>query len=268
MRIWIIHLIQGVAQFMVHIQSYAKNIITRKESSMIHSASPQSRPAVIIAWYWRFGTDGRTLCVKIVITTGRDCGRPRGSIKFYLVMFNIDKNDWNSVLPHNDFGRFRFSWPRFTRDDDAGVLSRPFHGPVRGFRDSKNVRRSFINLATFVVIDLGLVVDVQLSIKTVNNKKGVINDPLGQTPIVTPVANIVFCCFVFLDLKSTYVQTDGHVRKQWSLPAVTLGCLGWPSGSITIWINGRKVAFFNHISTSKLSFCVVNVIFSHNTNKW
>ena len=26
-------------------------------------------------------TDGRTLCVKIVITTGRDCGRPRGSTR-------------------------------------------------------------------------------------------------------------------------------------------------------------------------------------------
>ena len=25
-------------------------------------------------------TKGRTTCVKIVITTGRDCGRPRGSI--------------------------------------------------------------------------------------------------------------------------------------------------------------------------------------------
>ena len=27
---------------------------------MIHSASPQSRPAVIVAWFWSFGTDGRT----------------------------------------------------------------------------------------------------------------------------------------------------------------------------------------------------------------
>ena len=45
-------------------------------------------------------------------------------------------------------------------------------------------------------------------------------------PIVTPVANVVFC-FVFLDLKSGDWRT-GHVRKQWSLPAVTLG---WPSGS-------------------------------------
>ena len=64
------------------------NDTTRQESSMIHSASPQSRPAVIVAWFWSFGTDvrtygqmdRRTLCVKIVITTGRDCGRPRGSI--------------------------------------------------------------------------------------------------------------------------------------------------------------------------------------------
>ena len=48
-------------------------------------------------------------------------------------------------------------------------------------------------------------------------------------PIFTPVANIVFC-FVFLDLKSVDGRTDGQlVRKQWSLPAVTLG---WPSGSI------------------------------------
>ena len=48
-------------------------------------------------------------------------------------------------------------------------------------------------------------------------------------PIVTPVVNIVFCCFVFLDLKGGDVRTYGqHVRKQLFLPAVTLG---WPSGS-------------------------------------
>ena len=29
----------------------------------------------LILKFW----DGRTLCVKILITTGRDCGRPRGS---------------------------------------------------------------------------------------------------------------------------------------------------------------------------------------------
>ena len=51
---------------------------------MIHPASPQSRPAVIVAWFWSFGTDGRTLCVKIVITTGRDSGRPRGSTEVEL----------------------------------------------------------------------------------------------------------------------------------------------------------------------------------------
>ena len=50
---------------------------------MIHLASPQSRPAVIVAGFWSFVPDVRTTCVKIVITTGRDCGRPRGSIQFH-----------------------------------------------------------------------------------------------------------------------------------------------------------------------------------------
>ena len=50
------------------------NIYKTEESSMIHSASPQS--AVIFAWFWSFGqkdvrTGGRTTCVKIVISTGR-----------------------------------------------------------------------------------------------------------------------------------------------------------------------------------------------------
>ena len=44
--------------------------------------------------------------------------------------------------------------------------------------------------------------------KNKNDMKGVINDPLGQTHIVTPVANIVFCCFVFLILKSGDGRTD------------------------------------------------------------
>ena len=39
-------------------------------------------------------------------------------------------------------------------------------------------------------------------------------------PIVTPVANIVFCCFVFLDLKSGDGRTDNMT-------------LVWPSGSIS-----------------------------------
>ena len=66
---------------------------------MIHSASPQSRLAVIVAEFWSFvpdvrtyvRTDGRTTCVKIVITTGRDCGRPRGSILIFqlLLSFNL-----------------------------------------------------------------------------------------------------------------------------------------------------------------------------------
>ena len=48
---------------------------------MIHSASPQSHDCRLILKFWDGRTyAGRTLCVKIVIITGRDCGRPRGSI--------------------------------------------------------------------------------------------------------------------------------------------------------------------------------------------
>ena len=43
--------------------------------------------------------------------------------------------------------------------------------------------------------------------KTIVNKTGVINDPLGQTHSVTPATNIVFCCFVCL-LKSGDGRTD------------------------------------------------------------
>ena len=46
------------------------------------------------------------------------------------------------------------------------------------------------------------------------HKTGVINDPLGQTHSHA-VANIVFCCFVLLDLKSGDVRMDGqNVQKQ------------------------------------------------------
>ena len=48
---------------------------------MIHSASPQSRPAVIVSLDSEvLGRTDRNY-VKIVITTSRDCGRPRGSIE-------------------------------------------------------------------------------------------------------------------------------------------------------------------------------------------
>ena len=48
------------------------------ESSMIHSTSPQSWTAMIFHVILK-SCDGRTTCVNIVITTGQDCGRPRGS---------------------------------------------------------------------------------------------------------------------------------------------------------------------------------------------
>ena len=66
---------------------------TRQESSMIYSASPQSRPTVLVARFWSFGTDRRsdvrTNCVKIVITTGQDCFRPRGSTWCCFSLFSL-----------------------------------------------------------------------------------------------------------------------------------------------------------------------------------
>ena len=41
---------------------------------------PLSQPTVAAGSDFLIETDGLTTCVKIVITTGRDCGRPRGSI--------------------------------------------------------------------------------------------------------------------------------------------------------------------------------------------
>ena len=55
---------------------------------MIHLASPQSRPAVIVTYgQTDLRTYERTLCVKIVITTFRDCGRPRGAIFLKKIMY-------------------------------------------------------------------------------------------------------------------------------------------------------------------------------------
>ena len=59
------------------------------------------------------------------------------------------------------------------------------------------------------------------------NKTCVINDPLGQTHSLASSDHyfLLFCCARFEKWGRTYGQ---HVRKQWSLQAVTLG---WPSGS-------------------------------------
>ena len=71
-------------------------------------------------------------------------------------------------------------------------------------------------------------------------KTGVINDSLGQTHSLAGSQHcfLLFCFSRFEKWGRTYGWTYGqYVRKQWSLPAVTLG---WPSGSIkreslTIW---------------------------------
>ena len=81
--------------------------------------------------------------------------------------------------------------------------------------------------------------DILTNPQTQSNTREVSSMMHSARPIVTPVANIVFYCFVFLDLKIGDVRTYGwtygqHVRKQLSLPAVTLG---WPSGSIYLAVH-------------------------------
>ena len=63
------------------------------------------------------------------------------------------------------------------------------------------------------------------------DKTGVINDPLGQTHshVSSELCFLLFCFSRFEKWGRTYVMNGQHVRKQWSLPTVTLG---WPSGSI------------------------------------
>ena len=47
-------------EFIFNYQSSRKFYYQLNIYFVIHSASPQSRPAVIVAWFWSFGTDGRT----------------------------------------------------------------------------------------------------------------------------------------------------------------------------------------------------------------
>ena len=74
---------------------------------MIHSASHHSpgRQWLSLDWFWSFGrdvrTDWRTLCVKIVITTGRECGRPRESTNLQVVLVQKNMIDYDNVLRPN-----------------------------------------------------------------------------------------------------------------------------------------------------------------------
>ena len=77
---------------------------------MIHSASPHAVPAgsdcCLILKFWDVRTSyGRTICVKIVITIGRDCGRPRGS---NIILLSIGLFTDN-VLPQKYFKKILYA---------------------------------------------------------------------------------------------------------------------------------------------------------------
>ena len=61
-------------------------------------------------------------------------------------------------------------------------------------------------------------------------------------PTVSPVATIVFCCFVLLDLKSGDGRTDGRTTCAKTMITVTVG---WPSGSKGLMrTNGDRTALY------------------------
>ena len=68
--------------------------------------------------------------------------------------------------------------------------------------------------------------------------------------------NIVFCCLVFLGLESGDGRTDRqHVRKQLSLPAMTLG---WPSGSMCPHLTNKNVKIRTNRVTERVPKNVIN----------
>ena len=74
------------------------------------------------------------------------------------------------------------------------------------------------------------------------NKTGGINDPLGQTHghASSEHCFLLFCFSRF----EKWGRTDGqHVRKQWSLLAVTLG---WPSGSKRFLARRKELLTIRH----------------------
>ena len=100
---------------------------------------------------------------------------------------------------------------------------------------------AYFNLLTKQYRKLAITYDIQglqgcWVFKIGKYKTGVINDPLCQTH---SHASNEHCFLLFCFSKfETWGRTDGqHVRKQWSLPAVTLG---WPSGSIIVHRNNMK----------------------------
>ena len=74
-------------RLLVQLNSHASN---QKQRLLDRNHQWSTRPAHCPGWHWFFvyfevlwRTDGRTTCVKIVITTGRDCGSASW-IKFWI----------------------------------------------------------------------------------------------------------------------------------------------------------------------------------------
>ena len=93
-------------------------------------------------------------------------------------------------------------------------------------------------------------------------------------PIVTPVASIVFCCFVFLDFKSGDGRTDGLTCAKTMIPTGRdFGLAEWINNSTTIWgllfeynTIKYKSCEFSFAKWFLFCFCVVENLFSGGTD--
>ena len=87
---------------------------TRQGSSMIHSASPQSQAAVIVAWFWSFGMDRQK--------DGRTNGQYVRNCDHYRLGL------WSVIVD-------QLSWPFFAdvlQNDVNPCLNEQFNGCVNG----------------------------------------------------------------------------------------------------------------------------------------
>ena len=77
----------------------------------------------------------------------------------------------------------------------------------------------------------------------------------SASPIVTPVANIAFCCLVFLDLKSGDGRTDVRTTS-----AKTMIPTGHDSG-LAKWIKKQNITPFSWVyRENTMIYCFLNIV--------
>ena len=141
---------------------------------------------------------------------------------------------WITRFQNHLPSKLNLKWPQFSTENFRAKIKQflPTEKEIK-FK-SKNIR-TFLpqnSICNYDLLKLLAIFVEEVLLDGEENKTCVINDPRGQTnslarskhcfclklihsarPTVTPVANIVFCCFVFLDLKSGDGRTDNMCKN-------------------------------------------------------